>query len=106
MTQYRQQQRAKEFGVNQLYFTSAMKRRVKAQFGGKCFNCGSTRRLHIDHHFPLSLGYPLEFGNACLLCFHCNCSKGTKLPSDFYTPEQLVILTQMLAKQRTWTDPK
>jgi len=58
-------------------------------FGNSCFNCGSTSKLCLDHHYPLSKGYKLTKSNAVILCNICNSSKGAKLPEDFYTEEQL-----------------
>lgn len=83
-------------------FTAAQRQRVKAQFRNKCFNCGATTGLHLDHHIPLSAGQPLAYGNAVLLCATCNPRKGNKLPETFYTHEQLRTLTALLAEQRSW----
>lgn len=57
-----------------------------------CVNCGNTKNLQIDHHYPLSLGFGLELLNATLLCKSCNASKGNKLPEDFYTKEILNLI--------------
>ena len=53
-------------------------------FNNKCYNCKSTEKLEIDHHRPLSKGYPLTLKNAVILCRSCNSSKGNKSPEDFY----------------------
>lgn len=100
-SQWKRTERAKEYGVEEA-FTPAMKARVKKQFNNRCFLCPATRKLHIDHHLPLSAGHALDYGNAVLLCCSHNAKKGTKMPEDFYTPEQLRILSQMLAVQRMW----
>lgn len=50
--------------------------------------------LHVDHHFPLFLGNTLTIKNAVVLCESCNCSKGHKDPSEFYTPDQLKQLSE------------
>lgn len=63
-------------------------------FHYKCFNCGSGQHLQIDHHYPLSRGYALNRQNAVVLCDRCNYSKYNRLPSDFYTSEQLLNLEQ------------
>ena len=53
-------------------------------FNNQCFNCKSIDNLCIDHHRPLSKGYPLSLNNAVILCNSCNTSKGAKTPEDFY----------------------
>ena len=58
-------------------------------FNNRCFNCKSKNNLCIDHHFPLSKGYGLSFDNAVVLCGCCNSSKNDKMPSNFYSSEQL-----------------
>lgn len=65
-------------------------------FNHSCANCGSTDNLCIDHHMPLSLGHALTRSNAVLLCRSCNCSKATKLPSEFYDPDVLKIIEAKL----------
>ena len=62
------------------------------KFDNKCYKCNSTNRLSIDHHYPLSRGNPLSIGNAVLLCASCNSRKGNKLPENFYSPLELLIL--------------
>lgn len=57
-----------------------------------CFNCGSNKSLALDHTKPLSAGFKLAYNNCTLLCKACNSSKGSKMPIDFYTAEQLAIL--------------
>jgi HNH endonuclease len=54
------------------------------EFGRKCFKCGSSNQLCIDHHRPLSSGHPLDLDNAVVLCNSCNASKGPKDPEEFY----------------------
>ena len=58
---------------------------IKNLFHCKCYKCGSPNNLSIDHHKPLSKGFPLKIGNAVLLCRSCNSSKRDKDPKDFYT---------------------
>ncbi len=65
---------------------------VYARFDDKCFNCGTSSELSIDHHRPLSEGHGLRLENAVLLCVSCNASKSTKDPQDFYVQEQMEIL--------------
>ncbi|TDT71824.1 HNH endonuclease [Hypnocyclicus thermotrophus] len=64
-------------------------------FNNKCFNCGSTNNLEIDHHYPISKGYPLKYKNkynAVLLCRDCNIKKSNKFPENFYLKSQLEVL--------------
>jgi 5-methylcytosine-specific restriction endonuclease McrA len=64
-------------------------------FNNKCFNCGSTKKLGIDHHHPLIKGHGLSRSNAVILCRHYNSAKGTKNPKDYYTKKQLKILHKL-----------
>ncbi|KKK48152.1 hypothetical protein LCGC14_3148020 [marine sediment metagenome] len=45
---------------------------------------------------PLSKGFALKINNATILCRPCNSKKGTKLPKEFYTKEQLCELDKIL----------
>jgi 5-methylcytosine-specific restriction endonuclease McrA len=71
-------------------------RRVHEKFNHKCFNCGNTERLEIDHHYPLSMGFGLTEDNAVLLCRSCNASKGNRMPEDFYPEEKLRVLVSVI----------
>jgi len=66
-------------------------------FNNQCFNCGSTSRLVIDHHYPLSKKFGLSLYNAVLLCQFCNGSKHNKLPIDFYPKEKFDKLEYILS---------
>lgn len=65
-------------------------------FQHKCYNCYTMDNLEIDHHMPLNKGYALTRDNAVVLCKSCNCSKGTKLPEDFYSVGDLNLLEAIL----------
>jgi 5-methylcytosine-specific restriction endonuclease McrA len=69
---------------------------VKNKFQNICFNCGSSERLSIDHHYPLSKGFGLSIKNAVLLCKSCNSSKNNRFPEEFYTEEKLNKLKEFL----------
>lgn len=58
-------------------------------FGGKCFKCGSTEKLEIDHHIPYSVGGEDTLNNYVLLCQPCNRSKSNKMPKQFYSEKDL-----------------
>ncbi len=73
---------------------------VKVQFEHKCFKCAGTHRLALDHNMPLSAGFPLELGNAVLLCNSCNSSKRDKFPEDFYSFSELQALKPLLEAQK------
>jgi 5-methylcytosine-specific restriction endonuclease McrA len=62
---------------------------IYSKFSHQCFNCGSDNTLCLDHHYPLSKGYPLIEQNTVILCNSCNTSKGNKLPQNFYTEAKL-----------------
>lgn len=96
--------RAAKWAVNEC-FTPYQKGKVRKQFGRSCFRCGATKKLCMDHHMPLSRGFALDYGNAVVLCNRCNAKKGVKLPSEFYTLDELARLESYLAEQRTWKQP-
>lgn len=89
--------RARALEVNEKY-TANDEKITKDEFNHKCYNCGSTHKLGIDHHRPLSKGNPLTLDNAVLLCFSCNPSKGDKDPKDFYTKRKYIRLEKKLSK--------
>lgn len=71
------------------------------EFGG-CAYCGVTGQLTIDHFVPKYLGgyeHPTNYVPACV---RCNCSKGCKLPfdwyrqQDFFTPERWAKILSVL----------
>ncbi len=65
-------------------------------FDERCFNCGSSDKICIDHHRPLSKGNPLSRTNAVCLCLWCNSSKGSKDPEDFYSDEKFKLIEELL----------
>ena len=69
---------------------------TRAVFEDKCFKCGSYHDLEIDHHYPASKGFGLSLSNAVLLCRTCNRTKHDDMPIDFYTPNELYRLTEIL----------
>lgn len=77
-------------------FTKEDKKIIFEKFNYRCFNCGSTKKLTIDHHFPLEKGFGLKnldgTYNAVLLCSVCNMKKSNKYPDKFYTKEKIDIL--------------
>lgn len=73
---------------------------VFSKFNHKCFNCGSTEKLHIDHHRPLSKWNKLTIYNAVILCEHCNTSKGAKDPEDFYGISKCEEMDKMLIRHQ------
>ena len=68
------------------------------EFNYQCYNCKTYENLHIDHHKPLSKGYPLTLYNAVVLCQTCNQTKFTKMPEDFYSKSKLKRLEAKLNK--------
>jgi len=87
--------RAKQLGLNENY-TEVDRQYTKDLFQHKCACCGSVHYLQIDHHLPLELGHVLTRSNAVLLCRSCNCSKGTKLPIEFYNSDTLKMIEERL----------
>lgn len=77
-------------------FTKQQEQTIRNIFCNVCFNCGSSKSLEIDHHYPLNKGFALELSNAVLLCKSCNCSKHDAMPEDFYSEHQLYQLEYIL----------
>lgn len=73
---------------------------IYMQFDNTCVKCGGAEHLSLDHHMPLSAGYPLELGNAVILCRSCNSSKGNKFPEDFYAFSELRAIEALLRLQK------
>lgn len=71
------------------------------RFDSKCFKTGKpldkndTKSWHIDHILPSKYYYPLTRENAALLSSEANENKKAKWPSTFYTPQQLVKLSEI-----------
>lgn len=70
---------------------------TKLLFSNLCFKCKTGKSLTLDHHYPLSKGYPLSIENAVILCKSCNSSKSVKLPYEFYTKDELNSVEYILA---------
>jgi 5-methylcytosine-specific restriction endonuclease McrA len=56
---------------------------VLARDNNTCAYCGSTRKLHVDHIFPVSRGGSNSFENLTTSCGPCNQSKGPKLLAEW-----------------------
>lgn len=67
---------------------------ILSKFNHQCFKCSTTNNLSIDHHNPLILGFKLQESNAVVLCTKCNSSKGVRIPIQFYTKEEILILLE------------
>ena len=98
---YNAARRAKRSGVGE-HFSADQVQQVLEQFGARCFKCGNTETLSIDHHMPLVLGHALEFGNAVVLCRKCNSRKKDKLPEKFYTTDEFARVSALLEEQKLW----
>ena len=90
------QQRYRALKKSDVNLTPLQIQNLFTKFKNKCFNCGSTDRLELDHHIPLSKGGKLIEGNVVILCKSCNSGKRDLLPEDFYTEEQLQQLSTLL----------
>lgn len=70
-----------------------------SRFRSKCFKCNkkldrkARRTWAIDHIMPSRYLYPLRISNAALLCSECNNAKHGRWPSEFYTNNELIVLS-------------
>jgi len=94
--QYCRKRRAKRKELEELYNKEDLLY-TYALFNNACANCGSTEKLEIDHHIPLTKGHVLTRQNAVILCRCCNASKRSKLPVEFYSEEKLKEIEFLLA---------
>jgi len=93
--EYKRKRRAMKQSLNENY-TKEDEAYTRNLFEHRCYNCESKDNLCIDHHKPLSKGYPLNRKNAVLLCKSCNSSKNDKSPEDFYHFWDLTFLQMKL----------
>lgn len=93
--EYKRKRRALKSLVSE-HFTAADEKYILDLFHHRCFICGSTDDITIDHVYPLSAGFALTRQNACVLCKYHNCVKSNKMPEDFYSTKILKILLKML----------
>jgi 5-methylcytosine-specific restriction endonuclease McrA len=80
---------------------TAFRNKVMQRFGRRCFNCGSTHDLVIDHHFPAKDWTELTENNAVVLCDSCNKKKSGKAPEDIYSLKQLFVLNELYGIAKT-----
>lgn len=85
---------------------AVFKGRLFELFDNRCFRCGSTDNLQIDHNIPHSHGGKLEAGNLVILCRKCNGSKGNIAPDIFYGERLFVRLQHLLDKENAIFDFK
>lgn len=56
---------------------------MKRLYASSCAACGSMKSIEADHIIPIALGGRTSIGNLQPLCKSCNCSKGSKLMSEW-----------------------
>lgn len=93
--QYSRKRRALKQKLQENY-TKTDEEYTRSLFNNQCAKCNSKENLYIDHHYPLSKGYPLTRQNAVLLCQSCNCSKQEKHPTEFYDSNILQKIEEKL----------
>jgi len=93
---YARKRRALKKQVNE-HYTKDDEQYTRELFNHQCANCGTTDKLCIDHHYPLSKGYALTRENAVVLCNKCNLSKSDKNPEEFYSPDKLENIASKLS---------
>lgn len=90
-----QRRRERKRNLKEVYTTEDYNYTMKL-FSSLCFKCKSSKDLTIDHHIPLCRGGMLTRDNAVVLCRRCNASKGSLLPEEFYSKEELKALGGLL----------
>lgn len=90
LANYRRRMRLKE-GNSEKY----NQKDILQEFDYKCFKCGSTELLTYDHIIPISLNGDDTKHNISILCRSCNCSKGPKHPTKFYSEDKLTELENL-----------
>jgi len=100
---YDRRRRAKKLAVAER-FTAQMEQAVKTHWHNACALCSATKRLEIDHWYPLSKGFPLTMSNAVLLCGQCNRKKRDKLPTELKDQTRAAYVEQQLVvQQQVWS---
>ncbi len=92
--EYNRKRRAKKRDLNESY-TKFDEFFTRTLFMNRCYRCGTTDNLSIDHHIALANNGVLSPTTAVVLCKSCNSSKGTKAPKDFYNAEQFEDLKEI-----------
>lgn len=67
------------------------KQRILERDGHRCMQCGSTKKLHIDHIVPVSKGGTSDDDNLQVLCEKCNTSKGAKIVHESSTNRPRIV---------------
>lgn len=57
---------------------------VCEKYGNKCYYCGSTGKITLEHLLPVSRGGTNELSNLRPACPSCNYSKHNKTPEEYY----------------------
>ena len=66
------------FELNRKQLPKHLRDQILKKFNYKCFQCGATKHLAIDHINPYSKGGSDNPENLQVLCRSCNSKKGTK----------------------------
>lgn len=79
---YRSRRRARKAGNGGSHTTE--QRRIKfEELGNRCFYCGISGKMTVDHQTPLSRGGTDNIDNLVPACGSCNRRKGTKTQDEF-----------------------
>ncbi|HEY7091072.1 MAG TPA: HNH endonuclease [Tepidisphaeraceae bacterium] len=62
----------------------ALRDRIIHLYGARCFGCGTTDGLHIDHIIPRSRGGTAAFRNVQPLCSDCGQRKANVMPTEVH----------------------
>lgn len=77
---------------------AGLKSKVWERFGRRCFRCRDSVPLddfQLDHTRPLAYLWPIDEYATCL-CAACNNEKKEKFPVDFYKPQELQRLSEIV----------
>lgn len=83
--------------------TDEMRDAVLKRDGNKCKQCGTNKKLAIDHIYCRAAGGPTELWNLQVLCKHCNVVKGISIEIPDNAPDDFL---QYLKDRETKIDPE
>lgn len=109
-TKYRHRRKAKMLEIEAKTYTPTELLLKFSEFGKKCAYCGDSKKITIDHFFPISKFGADSIENIVSACIRCNSSKNNKDPEvwfkaqSFYSIEKWLILISKTHFQKKFKD--